>query len=409
MMPRSLYLVSGPAILLLACTVTDPLYCDEQDQCTDPGRPFCDLEGEYPASEGVGRTCIPDPDDSEDAGDSDQSDDGSQPDAGDNADTGAAKPCTPRLAFSSERDGNPEIYVTDADGTNQVNLTQSPAADREPEWSPDGSRMSFQRDGRLWTMDADGGNAEQLTAPPTGQTDLGEVAWSPDGARIAFGRTNGKGGVDIWIVDATGGEPSRLTDATPSTLPSWSPDGTTIAFTSSRDGDDEVFTMNSDGSGELNRTNNTFEDGTSSSAVLWSADGAQLYFLSDRDGSLDLWQANVDGGGAENLTASPLIEEGVVLSPDGSKILYAAKASGDLNDVYSMNADGTGQRNLTEDPATDDREPKVSPDGQHVAWISGPGDDAFDLYVSRIDGSERTRLTQGPREVHPDWQPCTSE
>jgi hypothetical protein len=84
-------------IPLAACTTVDPLYCDEKRMCTDPARPFCDLAGEYPASNGVARTCIPSPDD--DAGPDDGGDNGSSAgmDGGDQADAGvpndAASPC----------------------------------------------------------------------------------------------------------------------------------------------------------------------------------------------------------------------------------------------------------------------------------------------------------------------------
>lgn len=395
-----------PTFSSVACKVYDPLYCDVNHPCRDPARTFCDLEGAYPASDGIRRTCIPNP------GSIEPTDSGidaaaSEIDSGLHPDGGGS--CADRLAFVSERDGDAEIYVTGADGVDQRNLTQSPTRDRNPEWSPDGSRIVFVRDSEIWLIEADGAGLRQLTDPPAGYSDV-DPQWSPDGARLAFKRTAGEGEADIWVTDATGSEPTRLTEDPDSVLPSWSPDGTTIAFASNRDGDHDVYTMNADGTGEVNLTNNAAEDGTCCNRVLWSPDGATLYFISDRDGNPDVWAMTSSGRQPRNLTSSPVIERQPVLVPDGSVLVFAARSTDGLDDIYSMGSDGSAQTNLTQDPTDEDGDPQVSVDGTHLVWTK-TRDDVIDVYVGDRSGGGRALLTDdtpGVLDYSPAWQPCVA-
>ena len=102
------------------------------------------------------------------------------------APTGAPIP-SGRIAFAADRDGNAEVYVMNADGTGQTNLTSNPAMDSSPAWSPDGSKIAFASDrggnADIYVMDADGTGQARLTDSPVAEQAL---AWSPDGARIAF-------------------------------------------------------------------------------------------------------------------------------------------------------------------------------------------------------------------------------
>ena len=145
-----------------------------------------------------------------------------------------------QIAFVSRRDGNAEIYVMDADGTNQRRLTNNRANDRSPAWSPDGRRIAFvsERDGHvhvrhgwptseIYVMDADGGNPQNLTNNPS---DDWSPSWSPNGKRIAFVSERDEPRVygDIYVMDADGSDPERLTNnPRDDRYPAWSPDGCT--------------------------------------------------------------------------------------------------------------------------------------------------------------------------------------
>jgi len=140
-----------------------------------------------------------------------------------------------------------------SDGTNQVRLTNSPALDFEPDWSPDGTRIVFTTDRdnagyEIYVMNADG------TVPVRVTANIGadfQPNWSPDGQRIAF-QSNRDGNLEVYVMDADGSNQTRLT-TTPSQqalfvgTPVWSPDGTRIAY--ERAG--RISIMNGDGTGDV--------------------------------------------------------------------------------------------------------------------------------------------------------------
>ncbi len=163
------------------------------------------------------------------------------------------------IAFASERDGNYEIYVMNADGSEQIRLTNDPATDVSPAWSPDGRRLAFpsERNGSygIYVMNADGSRQTRLT----NYRDY-SPAWSPDGRRIAFlsQRDNNQ---DIYAMNADGSGQVRLTnDPGEDVDPAWSADGNRIAFVSHRDANFEIYVMNVDGSGKSRLTNNFQKD-----------------------------------------------------------------------------------------------------------------------------------------------------
>ena len=193
-----------------------------------------------------------------------------------------------QITFVSNRDGHvhprlgwptAEIYVMDADGGNQQNLTNDPNDDWSPSWSPDGERIVFSsnrdgnRDGNrnnyeIYVMDADGNNQQRLT-----DNDFYDSApsWSPDGKRIVFtsrrdGHFIGDFGLssEIYVMDADGKNTRRLTNNRKrDSSPSWSPDGKWIVFASDRKGDDvnyEIYVMDADGKNTRRLTNNPHYD-----------------------------------------------------------------------------------------------------------------------------------------------------
>jgi plastocyanin len=132
------------------------------------------------------------------------------------------------IAFTSDRDGNEEIYVTDVTGLHPVRLTNNVASDRKPDWSPDGSKIVFfsNRDGNeeIYVMNADGSNPVRLTYTLTAEED---PVWSPDGQKIVFTRNRG-GNWDIFTMNADGSNETQLTfHAAYDGQPSWQPIPTT--------------------------------------------------------------------------------------------------------------------------------------------------------------------------------------
>ena len=116
-----------------------------------------------------------------------------------------------RLTFISDRDGNYEVYVMNADGSEQVRITNNAAADMDPEWSPDGGRIAFvsDRDGseEIYLMNSDGSGQLRLT--DNRATDY-DPAWSPDGEKITF-ISNRDGNDEIYTMDADGSHQTRVT------------------------------------------------------------------------------------------------------------------------------------------------------------------------------------------------------
>ena len=158
-----------------------------------------------------------------------------------------------KIAFSSDRDGNDEVYVIDADGSHPRDLTRNPAADTglghpSPSWSPDGRQLAFttRRDGNLeiYVMNADGSGQRDLTRSAGNDQ---APAWSPDGRTIAF-VTERHDRSDIEIAGVDGRGLRRLTHSGDVVDVAWSPDGSRLAFTRAGHGKVELYVANADGS-----------------------------------------------------------------------------------------------------------------------------------------------------------------
>jgi dipeptidyl aminopeptidase/acylaminoacyl peptidase len=263
----------------------------------------------------------------------------------------AAFPGEPgKISFDSTRDGNTEIYVMNADGSEQTRLTNELAIDRDAAFSPDGRRIAFvsERTGNseVWVMNADGSQPTQLTTNTAADF---QPAFSPDGQRIAFMSDRGlQGDMEIYVMDADGSGETRLTNNVSfEGQPTFSPDGQRIAFASDREGNFEIHTMNADGSNPARLTNSA----ASESRPNFSPDGQRIAFRTDRDGNGEVYVMNADGTAESRLTDNPALDGEPAFSPDGQRIAFRSHRDGQA-EIYVMNADGSGQTNLTNDPNT---------------------------------------------------------
>lgn len=202
-----------------------------------------------------------------------------------------------RLVFVSDRSGDDDLFVMNADGSGQVQLTTSTAMDRYPAWSPDGSTIVFARETVSGSdllafpatcLNEPGACEDALTVLTSGRYDLHPV-WSPDGARIAFSASDFPGLPSvIALIDPDGQNYQPLVGTNTSDItPAWSPDGARIAFVSFAQGDNDLFMMTAAGEEVRQLTVDTASD----VEPAWSPDGRYLVFASDRGagGDFDLY------------------------------------------------------------------------------------------------------------------------
>lgn len=253
------------------------------------------------------------------------------------------------------------------------------------------------RDGRLLIAKGLGNNWELHLLQPNGRTlqltaDTAVdymPAWSPDGSRIAFVSTR-SGHQEIYSIRPDGSGLTRLTEGTAhNSEPAWSPDGRTIAFRSQRDGArPQIYFMNADGSGQSRVTRDTL----AYAAPSWSPDGKRIVFASTRAGRGDIFIMNADGTGETRLTTTTTGHSGAPFwSPDGKLIAFWTSRDGN-DEVYVMNADGSDMRNIS-NHAGRDLPVGWSRDSQYV-FVRSTRDRAMnDIYKLKIDGSGATRVT----------------
>lgn len=301
-----------------------------------------------------------------------------------------ARAAQPQIVYESWWNGNPDVWIMNADGSNQRALTTDPSRDQGPVWSPDGSRIAFMsdRDGdtEIFTMAADGTDVIQLTR--NAAFDMYPV-WGPTG-RIAFISTRNvsNGTTEIWTMNRDGSGLARLTSNDGSdAYPAWTPDGR-ILFASapnlragvSLGAQQEIYRMNADGSGVVRLTDNTCTDLAPSS----SPDGTMIAFASDCGrASIGVTVMTADGSGVRALSTNAGTENWPTWSPDGTKIVYASNAADPVGggDIMVMNADGSAPRNLSRTPDGFEGLPWFSPHGSfdeigrgHIAVGNPMGD-----------------------------------
>jgi Tol biopolymer transport system component/uncharacterized membrane protein len=259
------------------------------------------------------------------------------------------------ILFDSSRDGNPEIYALDASGQTR-RMTNSPAADIQGVWDPSMQRIAFtsNRNGQndIYLMNADGSNPVDLTNNPA---DDQQPYWSSDGSWILF-TTNRDGNYEIYAIQVNNLETRNLTNNLASdTQSSWirsrtkDLSGDFVLFTSDRDGNQEIYRMKFDGTDITNLTNNPASD----QMARGSPDGSMLTFTSDRTGNMDVYDMRLDGQGLVDLTNNPANDFGPAWSGDQAWLAFTSDRSGN-RDVFIMRPGLPDLYNVTNNPNQDE-------------------------------------------------------
>jgi dipeptidyl aminopeptidase/acylaminoacyl peptidase len=301
-----------------------------------------------------------------------------------------SRPLQGRIAFHRHVDGDinghPEIFVVDADGSDERNVTQGRGG-FDPTWSPDGRRLAFARDGRVWVVNGDRSGERALTPDPLGAS---FPVWSPDGRRIAFQTWPGHGDKGRLAVVNTNRPGLRMVAVAyppslwPNGRPAWSPDGRWIAFRRQN-----ILVVRADG-----RNERTVGRCKSRCAVDgWSPDGRWMTF-GDSLVAATIWILRPEvGSRSQRLLAHG---GGASWSPNGRTIAFERDGT-----IQIMNADGTNARQLTKG-----FHPVWSPDGRALAFMRGnAGSDGVSIYTIRINGTGQHLLTDNAWLGFPAWGP----
>lgn len=239
-----------------------------------------------------------------------------------------------------------DIFLVNTDGTNVVNLTDAQGDDMRPAWSPDGSRLAYtclrQPDGslgspqRICVRNADGTGFAVLSN--TLAEDFGP-AWSRDGSQIAFATFNPGFQTVLSIMNADGTGRFPIAIFSGAANPDWSPDGWSLVF----EHVNSIWTYN-----RITQTGLRLTNGTGDFRPRYSPDGSKIVFQSNRDGQPEIYVMNSNGTAQTRLTNNSAWDTAPAWSPDGTKILFTSLRDGPMSPaLYLMNADGSSQTRVT--------------------------------------------------------------
>ena len=264
------------------------------------------------------------------------------------------------IAFVSSRTGTKEIWVMDYDGANQHPLTSLHSISLTPRWSPDSARIAF-------TCYSGGGRGPASPQICMYSIDAGKTITFP-----RFAGTN--------------------------SAPAWKPDGGLLVFSSSMNGNPELYSISSSGGG-LKRL--TFANGASTSPV-WNPKADTIAFVSDRSGVPKLYLMNSDGTNAQNLD---LPDKGYLIdpswAPNGQLLAFSWRRPSGNYDIYVMDVATRQIIELTRDAGRNER-PSWAPDGRHLVFESTRSG-TRQIWTMLADGSQARQLTTNGHNESPNW------
>ncbi len=275
-----------------------------------------------------------------------------------------------QVLFTTNRDGNDEIYAANYDGSNPRNLTQNSATDGGGAWSPDGLKIAFHsdRDGNyeIYTMKADGTDVQRIT--------------------------------NISGTDA---------------LPTWSPDGTKLMFQTGRDGNDEIYSVNIDGTNPVNLTNYPANSDRDADTA-----GNGKIVLRQRTSSANIDIMNADGTGLTDVSGTlcggmiPVCtnddESQPTVSPDGTTVVFMGQGDQPSQQLYKVAVGSTSFTRLTTSASAQQNTPAFSADGQAIYYASDDDGD-YEIFRMNSDGTNVVKITDNTTftDNSPSIQPLT--
>ena len=317
-----------------------------------------------------------------------------------------------RIAFLSDRDAvlgglDQDLVMIDADGTGRIHLAEL-VGGGDPVWSRDGTQIAFGTLGRdntqVFIVDLESSEIHQVT-------DIAGSGmyhdWSPDGSRLAF-----NGNDRLYVVNADGSDPTVLSDLIVGDL-AWSPDGSRIAFEVESGDVWDIYLINVDGSEAVQLTDLPGTHNLSSSP--WSPDGIQISFTTairveqpEESTKTEVHQYVISSDGTDLEEVQPAPFWTWSWSPDGSRVAFSDPDRA----LWVMNSDGSNVTRLSAELFLHLGYAGVSwsPTGTHIAISAAPTPDEntanYDIYIVAADGSEVIQVTTEPgNDIAPVWSP----
>ena len=306
-----------------------------------------------------------------------------------------------KIVFSSDRDGDFDIYVMDSDGSNQTRLTNTanPAAypDNHPAWSPDGTKIAFDDGNDIYVIDADGSNRTKLT-DNTGQDTY--PSWSADGTKIVFRSYVGPYSQfkrnKIFVMNADGSDWPHETFIfeKSATSPSWSPDGEKLAYVSFENKRPQIFVQNIY---TMERERITNFPGINGSPVF-SPDGKQMAMVLSKDGNPEIYVMDLASQNLRRITRNRAIDTEPAWAPDGKSLIFSSERGGKPQ-IYSVNLGSGKVRRQTFD-GEQNLGATITPDGNHMVLVNRTRGDYHIAKQAIDDGAvqvlTRTYLDESP-------------
>ena len=276
-----------------------------------------------------------------------------------------------KLAFTSDRDAErmaagvanrdiKEIYFADYDGANPRRVTVSKTLNVAPSWSPDGQAIAYS-------------------------------SWRPNGQYGTFQDV-----IISYIYKGLRETPANGSPEKQNYLPTWSPDGSKVAFCLSQGGNQEIYVMNKDGSGVRRLTTHPDID----TSPTWSPSGTQIAWVSGRTGNPQVYVMNADGTGQQKLTNESWADRPTWSRAPFNEIAYAARTGPGFDiKIYSF---ATGQTTKVTDGIGSNESPAFSPNGRHIAFVSTRNGKAQIFTIGR-DGRDLRQITREGNNGYPNW------